>query len=256
VNLPSDHAYFVDAEGEKDHRKRYGLYFEKWRALEGSVVALGADPEALIGRADETDGAVSTFWRSMATDAIDEDQAEALIKRAPQVIRAAMCEDEPAAKIAASLAALRIEATACLEAGASHADCINAVTDGTHSKIEAVELGDFIVFLPEPEAQAVRALIEADILIEDEDPEILERLEALETALDDRAVLEDSPPSVAIERVPAAPLSALTLDLEQVRDPINVEALAALMSHALDEYAWRLERGVQEIFDLRVGKVK
>lgn len=45
--------------------KRWGLYFESWRALEGSVVAIGADPAALIGRSQETAGTVSAFWRSL-----------------------------------------------------------------------------------------------------------------------------------------------------------------------------------------------
>ena len=124
VNLPSDHPYFVDAETEKDHRKRYGIFFEEWRAMEGSVVALGADPQALIGRAEEleaamSDGPVSTFWRHMANDAIGDDR----FIEEPE-------DESPEAKIAASLAGLRIDAHDCREAGASHADMINAVVDG------------------------------------------------------------------------------------------------------------------------------
>jgi len=70
VNLPSDHAYFVDADSEKDWRKRYGLYHSKWRALEGSVVSLGADPAALIRCADAADSDVAeAFWRQMAFEA-------------------------------------------------------------------------------------------------------------------------------------------------------------------------------------------
>jgi hypothetical protein len=66
-NLPSDHPAFVPDE-EKDVRKRFGIYFEEWRALEGSVVPIGADPKALIQRSQETTGALADFWRSLAGD--------------------------------------------------------------------------------------------------------------------------------------------------------------------------------------------
>lgn len=46
VNLPSDHYAHVP-EDEKG-AKRWGLFFKKWRAMEGSLVGLGADPAAKI----------------------------------------------------------------------------------------------------------------------------------------------------------------------------------------------------------------
>jgi hypothetical protein len=144
VNLPSDHPYFVDAEAETDPRKRYGVYFEEWRAMEGSVVALGADPQALIGRADETDGEVASFWRAMASDI-----AEAEAGDDP-------ADESPEAKIAASLAGLRIDAADCHEAGASHADLINAVVDGSNEEFQAVEFDDRVIFLPAPVAEQLR----------------------------------------------------------------------------------------------------
>lgn len=69
VNLPADHFAYVDDEKEKDWRKRYGYFFKKWRVLEGSIVAVQADKESMIGRAVETDGHVAAFWRAMANDA-------------------------------------------------------------------------------------------------------------------------------------------------------------------------------------------
>lgn len=67
--LPKEHPAHV-GEGETDYRKRYGMYFPEWRALEGSVVAVGADPKALIGRADEIgEGAAAQFWRDLASAA-------------------------------------------------------------------------------------------------------------------------------------------------------------------------------------------
>ena len=66
-DLPEDHPAHIDSETEKDVRKRWGLFFPKWRGLEGSVVAVGADAEALIGRAEELgDGPVAQFWRDVA----------------------------------------------------------------------------------------------------------------------------------------------------------------------------------------------
>lgn len=77
INLPSDHEAFVDAESEKDWRKRYGLYFKKWRVQEGSIVAVQADKQAMIGRAEHWESeqgpksAVAAFYRAMAEDAKD-----------------------------------------------------------------------------------------------------------------------------------------------------------------------------------------
>ena len=51
VNLPSDHYAAVDGENEKDPRKRYGYFYPAWRGLEGSIVTLGADRDAMIARA-------------------------------------------------------------------------------------------------------------------------------------------------------------------------------------------------------------
>lgn len=67
--LPATHPAFVDAAKEAG-RKRYGLFFRKWTALEGSVVGLGADPKALIGRAleAETPAAARDFWRELAAE--------------------------------------------------------------------------------------------------------------------------------------------------------------------------------------------
>ncbi len=50
VNLPEDHYAFVNDATEKDPRKRYGYFFPGWRGLEGSIVTLGADRDAMIGR--------------------------------------------------------------------------------------------------------------------------------------------------------------------------------------------------------------
>jgi hypothetical protein len=71
INLPSDHPAFVD-EKKATGRKRWGLFFDKWRMLEGSIVTLGADPNALIGRMQESQGDVRGFWRSAINAALTE----------------------------------------------------------------------------------------------------------------------------------------------------------------------------------------
>ncbi len=63
VNLSVDHPAFVDSETEKNPAKRWGFFFPTWRALEASLVPLGADAEALIGRMRDTNGATRVLWR-------------------------------------------------------------------------------------------------------------------------------------------------------------------------------------------------
>ncbi len=71
VNLPSDHPAFVDSK-KANGRQRWGLYFDKWRLLEGSVVTLGADPAALLGRMQASHGDVRGYWRKAINYALTE----------------------------------------------------------------------------------------------------------------------------------------------------------------------------------------
>ena len=67
TELPNDHPHYVDRDKEPfNSPKRYGMLFKRWTAQEGSVVAVGSDPKALIGRAGETRGEVSSFWRALS----------------------------------------------------------------------------------------------------------------------------------------------------------------------------------------------
>jgi hypothetical protein len=71
VNLPSDHPAFLDAK-KATGRQLWGLYFDKWRLLEGSVVTLGADPAALLGRLTASQGDVRAYWRKAINYALEE----------------------------------------------------------------------------------------------------------------------------------------------------------------------------------------
>jgi hypothetical protein len=121
TNLASDHPFFVDAETETDFRKRYGLFFPRWRALEGSIVAVGADPEALIGRAEqeeerEGDPDVARFWRSFAAHTDDPAPGEEIVE----------VEEETARS---PLEALTDSVEAAIRAGVSRDEVVDALAE-------------------------------------------------------------------------------------------------------------------------------
>ena len=68
TNLPSDHPAYVDPDDRNAGRRRWGLYFEKWRAIEGSIVTTPSDQEALVGRAE---GAEDVFVRDFYRATLD-----------------------------------------------------------------------------------------------------------------------------------------------------------------------------------------
>jgi hypothetical protein len=62
VDLAKDHPAYVDAEREQDFNKLYGLYFDRWQMLEGSIVTLPSDQGALIGRMRDAKTDARTHW--------------------------------------------------------------------------------------------------------------------------------------------------------------------------------------------------
>jgi hypothetical protein len=74
VNLPSDHPAFIDIK-KANGRQEWGLWFDKSRMLEDSVVTLGADPGSLIGRMAESEGLVRANWRATINSALEEHDA-------------------------------------------------------------------------------------------------------------------------------------------------------------------------------------
>lgn len=65
VDLAKDHPAFINAEKERDFNKLYGLYFDKWRMLEGSIVTLPSDQGALIGRMRDAKTGAQEYWRKV-----------------------------------------------------------------------------------------------------------------------------------------------------------------------------------------------
>lgn len=212
VNLPSDHPHFVDSE-KANGPERWGVFFEQWRALEGSVVPIGADPKALIGRANDTTGEVQAFWRSMAEDASGRTED--------------WCE---------TLAALRAHADSVRAAGACTADLINSVTkDGLagdlFEKLEPYIHGNQTLFLP----ASLVELLETRADVEDElDTETrLASMPSRPTPADQRETTEtdpDSDPSrdkpedqqAVSKREPEASLAPQTFDADQFIECIGI----------------------------------
>lgn len=75
TDLPKDHPAFVDSR-DANLMRTTGLFFEKWRALEGSIVGVGADPQALIARAqhEDTPEEARAWYRGM----VDDEKVEAM----------------------------------------------------------------------------------------------------------------------------------------------------------------------------------
>jgi hypothetical protein len=102
--LSADHPAYVDPSKEPAGRKRWGLYFKRWTALEGSIVGLGADPKALIGRSEDASlpEPVRAFWRAEA-------------------------QAQPQSELELLYGELRLRYQAMRAAGASFADVLNAL---------------------------------------------------------------------------------------------------------------------------------
>jgi hypothetical protein len=264
VNLSSDHPAFVDAEKETSWKKRAGWFWPEWKALEGSIVALGADPSAVIGgreyaqRADETEGAVSEFWRAMAEDARHESDAVAMsdgtehgaeygeeetvvptpgLKKS--LARVARMDDgsEPAPGHTTVLEFISKRAQIARDLGVPPAELINAVTlESDGEDFTPVTIGDEEVFLPQRLA---------DQLAE-------ERADRAETpALEPEPDTEPEPEPVRVDQ--PAPL---TLDVSEVSPPIDVDALGKYIGRLLDESEERTFGNVRKILNSYTGKVK
>jgi len=70
IELAPDHPAFIDSAKEKDWRKLYGLWFEKSTMDEGSIVTLGADPKAIIGRMRDSTGEARSIWRNQLEETL------------------------------------------------------------------------------------------------------------------------------------------------------------------------------------------
>ncbi len=239
INLPSNHKYFVDAAEEKGPA-RWGMFFEEWRAMEGSIVALGADPGALIGRAKETTGEVAAFWRAMAGEAEADGGSKEL------------ADD---GRIAATLSALRTNILDALHFGASLADITNAVVaqvDGTISggDVTPCRVGDHKFYLPASVAEQLNddreelELARTSAALEP-DPEPVADLQPATRVPDP----EPAPEAVADQRSP------LELQISEIKDFDDLSGLLEFIGNELDAYDQRSKQQVRELLDHAAGKV-
>jgi len=227
VNLPSDHPAFINAETETSWRKRSGLFWPQWRALEGSIVALGADPEALIGRGLETKGRVREFWNAMADDAKERDDGTADVK--------------------AALVALGLHVDECREIGATPSDILNAILRSDGNELETIEIAGTSYCLP---TDAVAWIETRTSTGNTPDPAADDADQPVEPA-DPTPEPDPEPASEAEADQP----SVLRLDAAEVLAPVDLGQLGQLMSDALDEHEKRIQRYVTDLLDLRTGKV-
>jgi hypothetical protein len=131
VNLPSDHPAFVDDSKETESRKRWGLYFEKWTAMEGSVVGLGADPQAVMRWAHDAESpeCVREFWRGQVPEAQDQGLRGVLTNAARAALDAGIHPEEVADCVSAVLPfTIRAGTTARTESAIDAAD-VDATSD-------------------------------------------------------------------------------------------------------------------------------
>lgn len=230
VNLPSDHPAFVDEAKEKSWRKRTGFFFEHWQGMEGSVIPLGSDKKAFIGRAEETTGEVSTFWRAMAkhTSELEDPEIPIPIDFGEDAIAAETIgfglvqEPDAEAQAAAALAALRLHVADCREAGASVSE-IHGELWGTLSEDERADLIPNEIERTEHDYEQLQELLTqvqtADSTVTDARTAIAEAKEAMIglrqelEAAEERATLAEA----ALEdgRVEADPPAAVTPDVEE-----------------------------------------
>lgn len=88
MELPEDHhAYVSEKQAKKSWRLRYGYFFRKWRAQEGSIVGLGADPQATMRFAEDeaASPAVRAFWRGVAE--AEQSEADGAAQEHPITVR-------------------------------------------------------------------------------------------------------------------------------------------------------------------------
>lgn len=127
--LPETHAAYVKP-GTGGPKER-GSYFEKWRVLEGSVVSIGADPKALIGRAQ------SELVRAMLRSTLSDPSAT---------------DDALSARLQVLCDCIR-EAR---ESGMSDADIANAVSGQLAGDLVTYEFGGGRLLLPRSAWDALR----------------------------------------------------------------------------------------------------
>lgn len=201
TELPQTHPAYVKA-GSGD-AKEWGHYFEKWRLLEGSIVSIGADPKALIGRATT-------------------DQARAFLRAA--IPELAASDEKTRAQVLDLVEAIN-EARS---AGLCDADIANAVSGQLGGDLVSYEFDGGKLLLPRTAWDALRGESLEDLRLalrlrkQAEDEELREELEDLRR---EAQVVEVSEDTISQERKP---------ELRTVADMPSSDFLAAIQQGLAD----------------------
>ena len=240
VNLPSDHPHFV-ADDDPSGRKRSGWFWESWKVLEVSVVALGADGAATIGGRTYVRKDGSEEFELQADDARQEPESPLDLaghfaqKRADQL---KALEDEEIAGTPSRSTILEniAKQSEYLRAiGVPAPDLINAVTlESDGEDFEPVTIGDEEIFLPQRLADQL-----AD-----------EREERAETKAQEPA------PDPEPARVVADQRPEQTLGITELPEGISARDVIGLFERMLGEHEGNIIRRAHDLIDERTGKVK
>jgi hypothetical protein len=194
INLPSDHPAFVDDSKESESRRRWGLYFDKWTAMEGSVVGLGADPQAVMRWANDGEASepVRAFWREQISEAQEAGVLANLSNAAREALSAGITPEAIGECVSGVVPVGALTTVTFASTGTFAVD-----EDGAVNRIDDDETGeDREEIEAEIEAlgEALGARIEAGI--ESSNKDITTRLDALEGRLSE---MESAPTPSATE---------------------------------------------------------
>ncbi len=273
VNLPSDHPHFVDAEEDKTEA-RWGTYFEEWVAREGSIVALAADQGALIARAEQTEGVVSSFWREFAAGAevpVELTTTGAMpVADSDGVFRCVECDEafdhgdrmiwngEDATLrhsdcapdgdgddgLTDTLGTFRKAFDAAHAAGAQAADLLNSISPAISPAIGA-ESAEDLVQVTIGEQTVILPTSLADLLGDERDAAAL-----------DRTYVEAHPEPAPAPVVEADPPTPLTLDAAEFKAPPDIRAFGTWLEGQLQARDERLKRTLLSLLAQQTGKVE
>jgi hypothetical protein len=251
TNLPSNHPYFVNYD-EATGPEKWGLFFEEWDGLEGSIVSLGADPLALIGRAEETEGEVSAFWREQATHVTPPEPIHT--EGGPVVgdVTIDRGEADPDAPRTLPVTSFSFGNVGTIQAPSSEAQAAAAAANLREAVEQARALG-----IAEEEVNEILGVDTPSSPEDEAQAEMIERLDAIDERLDALGSRiegrETDAPPASTERVDAEPLPAPILP--DLSDPATLKALGEVIATRVAASEERLEARVQELIAKHTGKV-
>lgn len=281
MNLPSDHPHFV-ADDDPSWKKRNGFFWPSSKALEGSIVALGADSAATIGgrlyaeRADQTEGALSDYWRAMTDDARQETRNQNDWRAAPGELDALRLIDAEPEGGEPTYEPVHIEPKQLLqrispemaddETFSQVAEQEGEVSDLERGLKDLCGFGEMVRARGGSSADIINAVtLESDgddfelVTIGDEEVFLPQRLadqlaDEREARAETKAQKPEPDPEPARKVADQRP--AQTLGIESLPKELDARDVSELFKRMLDKHEANIIRRAHEMFDERTGKVK